>query len=287
MGTDVSIKLRAPIDSDEKKLIPSALTLAERIEKVASLYVENSQISYLNEHGSLYPASPHLISMINTAREISEATDGAFDISVQPLWELATTLATRRVRSEAVEELWSTARSKVDYRAVEVDGEAVRFTKPGMKITLNGIAQGYVTEQITNLLKKRGAVHGLVDFGEYQAFGKNLDNKPWRVGIQNPINVMDTAEVVELRDQALATSAANAGQISEQLSHIFDARNGREVGSKPAFASASVIHPSATLADAYATAFTLMSEPDIRRIVKSHTGMRAILIKHDGGVLRI
>jgi len=225
--------------------------------------------------------------LINAAREVSEITNGAFDITVQPLWELATSLSTRKINRDVADKLWAEARSKVDYRAIEIEGARVRFTKPGMKITLNGIAQGYVTEQVSTLLQERGVKNGLVNFGEYKAFGKNMNGNPWRVGIQNPINVMDNTEIIDLQDQALATSAANAGQISEQLSHIFDARAGREIGSKPTFASASVLHSSATWADAFATAFTLMNEAEIRKIVKAQKGMKAILVKQDGSVLRI
>lgn len=287
MGTPASIKIRTPLNVDGRNLIPAGTALAERIEYVASLYIDNSHISYLNKHGLIYPASPHLINMIKSAHDVSEATNGAFDISVQPLWELANMMALKKFSQERADELWAEARAKVDYRAIEVDGETVRFTKPGMKITLNGIAQGYVTEQVSALLQRRGVQNGLVNFGEYKAFGTNMNGKPWRVGIQNPINIMDTTEVINLRDQALATSAASAGQVSDQISHIFDARSGRAIGSKPAFASASVLHPSATSADAYATAFTLMDEADIRKIVKSQKKMRAILVRQDGKILRI
>ena len=286
MGAPASIKVRAPLEVDDKNLIPASLTLAEHIEYVASLYIDNSHVSYLNKKGSINPASPHLIRMINTAREVSEATGGAFDITVQPLWDLAKILAIKELSQERAGELWAEARAKVDYRAIEVKGEAVRFTKPGMKITLNGIAQGYVTEQVAKLLRDRGAKSGLVNFGEYAAFGKNTNGKSWRIGLQNPINVMANTEIVELRDEALATSAANAGQVGDQISHIFDARAERKIGSTPAFASASVIHPSATLADAYATAFTLMDEASIRKVVKSHQGMRVILVRQNGEILR-
>jgi thiamine biosynthesis lipoprotein len=287
MGAPASIKIRTPLNVDARRLIPAGTALAERIEHVASLYIDNSHISFLNQHGLIYPASPHLIEMIKTAREISEATNGAFDISVQPLWELANLLASKKFSKDRADELWAEARAKVDYRAIEIDGETVRFTKPGMKITLNGIAQGYVTEQVSTLLQERGVKNGLVNFGEYKAFGKNMNGQPWRVGIQNPINVMDTIEIIGLHDQALATSAASAGQVGDQISHIFDARIGRAIGSKPAFASASVLHPSATFADAYATAFTLMDEADIRKIVKSQKGMGAILVRQDGETVRI
>lgn len=287
MGAPASIKIRAPLDLDSKKLVPAGITLAQRIEYVASLYIENSHISFLNQHGLINPASPHLINMINSARKVSESTNGAFDITVQPLWELARAMETLEHDQATADALWAEARAKVDYRAIEIEGQMVRFTKPGMKITLNGIAQGYVTERVSTLLQSRGVKHGLINFGEYKGFGKNTNGKPWRVGIQNPVNVLEALDVIDLRDQAVATSAAGAGYVSEQISHIFDARSGRPIGSKPAFASASVIHPSATLADAYATAFTLMDEDHIRRICKTQKGMRAILVRQDAEMVRI
>lgn len=287
MGAPASIKIRTPLDVDRQNLIPAGRILAERIEQMASLYIENSHISILNKSGLINPAPLHLINMIKSAQTVSEATHGAFDITVQPLWELANKMTILEITQKDADQLRAEARAKVDYRAIEIDGQAVRFKNPGMKITLNGIAQGFVTEQVSALLQDRGVEHGLVNFGEYKAFGKNTGGKPWRVSIQNPVNVMDNVETVSLSNQAVATSAASAGQVSDQISHIFDARAGRSIGSKPAFASASVIHPSATLADAYATAFTLMDETDIRKIVKSHKGMQAILVRQDGKTVRI
>lgn len=287
MGAPASIKVRAPLDVNSKKLIPSGIALAERIEYISSLYIPKSHISYLNAHGLLNPAPSYMIEMIKAAHQVSEATQGAFDITVQPLWELAAMTNVTVQSADRLKEMWEQARSKVDYRAIEIEGEMIRFTKSGMKITLNGIAPGYVTEQVANLLQDRGAQHGLVNFGEYMGFGKNVNGKPWRVGIQNPLNIMESLDTVDLRGQALATSAAGAGHVNEQISHIFDARSGRPIGTKPAFASASVLHPSATLADAYATAFTIMDEADIRRIVKSNKGMQAILAKQDGSVVKI
>lgn len=287
MGAPASVKIRTPLNVDQELLLSLSATLAAQIENEASLYIENSQVSILNSEGSISKASRHLIKMIDSARQVSEVTNGAFDISVQPLWELASVLAIKDLSQQRAEDLWAEARSKVDFRAIEVDGESVRFTKPGMKITLNGIAQGYVTERVSTLLQEQGVEHGLVNFGEYKGFGKNENGKPWRVGIQNPLNVMDNTEIVELHNEALATSAASAGQVGDQISHIFDARTGRKMGAKSVFASASVLHSSATLADAYATAFTLMNAADIGKIVQSHPGMRAILVRKDGEIVRI
>lgn len=278
-GAPASIKIRTPLKIDAKNLIPASTSLARRIEEISSLSISNSHVSFLNEHGQIYPASPHLINMINTAREVSEATQGAFDITVQPLLELAARPNIKELSTARVNELWAEARSKVGYKDIAIDGAHIRFNKPGMKITLNGIAPGYTTEQISTLLQERGVQNGMVNFGEYQAFGKNLNGTPWRVEIPNSTNSAEGADVVNLKNQALALSTASKIKLDGRTDRPFDAPS--------AFASARVFYSSATLADVFATAFVSMEEADIRRIVKGHKGMKAVLIQHDGKTLHI
>jgi len=286
LGAPASIKIR--LDDEKKSLALFKQSQAEiaRLAEIFSLYNPNSEISILNKEGGLTDASFEMIEVLDAARAISDATGGAFDCTIQPLWNLSIYLQNKRITQEAANRLWAQARDLVDYKGVNIYGRRVAFEKPGMSITLNGLVQGYITDKVVELLQGAGVKHGLVDIGEYRAFGKGEDGKNWRVGVQNPGNILETSVTTDLINKGLATSAAGAGQVTEQISHIFDARSGRSPESEPAFASASVIAATAMHADGYATAFTLMDEDSIRKICSAKK-MRAFLVRHNGQVVEV
>lgn len=293
LGAPGTIQLVGVTEARAKSLFKTAEKATARLERIFSLYDPKSEISRLNKQGWLNDASAELIEVLNAARLISQITRGAFDISVQPLWNLATTLRNVDIPKKEADRLWKQAHALVDYRFVYVKDHEISFTRPGVAITLNGIAQGYIADRVADLMQKGGAENGLVNIGEFKAFGKTEAGDPWRIGLQSPINIMEQVETIALHDQGLATSSARAGRLSDALSHIFETRAGRTSPSGrngrvgPEFASASVVYKSAMVADGFATAFTLMDEQSIADICTDVGGMHAILVRQNGDVVRV
>ena len=79
----------------------------------------------------------------------------------------------------------------------------VAFRRPGMAVTLNGIAQGYITDRVADLLAQNGLEHVLVDLDELRALGPRADGTPWPVGIEDPMRPGRTVKTVELADRAM------------------------------------------------------------------------------------
>ena len=287
LGAPATIKLFDVPAARSEALFKIAAKEAERMEAIFSLYDPESEISRLNKKGWLNDASPELIEVLNASRQISVYSAGAFDISVQPLWNLSVLMQKIEINQQDAKRLWAETRALVDYRFIKIEGHNISFAKPGVAITLNGIAQGYISDKVANLLQREGVKNGLVNIGEFKAFGRSEDGQPWRVGVQNPLNVLDQLEILELRDQGLATSSGMAGKINEDLLHIFDTRARSAKQSPPSFVSASVVHKSAMVADGFATAFTLMDEKPIAEICAQIAGLRAILVRANGDVVRI
>lgn len=287
LGAPASIKLFGLSEARAEHLFKIARKETERLAKIFSLYDSNSEISRLNRTGRLKNASRDMIELLHASRHISELTGGAFDVTVQPLWNLSVLMQNIEITKKGADDLWNNARALVDYHYVSVDGHDISFAKQGVEITLNGIAQGYISDKVAAILQDEGAENGLVNIGEFKAFGRREGGEPWRVGIQDPRNIMDEIETLELRDQGLATSSGLAGKISDDLLHIFDTRADGLSGSRPEFISASAVHKSAMVADGFATAFTLMNELQITDICNQIGGMRAILVREDGEVIRI
>ena len=263
LGAAAEIVLYDPDAARARRLIARCVAEIERLEDVFSLYRPRSALSRLNRDGRL-PAPPlELVALLAEARVYSERTEGAFDATVQPLWRLHAAhfaQAGADPRGPADAEI-AGARALVDYRAVDIEPAEIRFARPGMALTLNGIAQGYITDRVAALLQDAGMGDVLLDIGEVRALGRHPEGRPWRVGLRRaglrraaaPETV---ARTVTLADRAVATSAGIASPFepSGRHHHLFDPATGRPA---PGSGQVSVIAPRATLADGLSTALAI------------------------------
>jgi len=243
LGADASILLVHP---ERRRVAAIARAIAaeiDRLEQVFSLYRPESELVRLNRQGRLARPSADLVALLDMAQSIGSRTDGAFDVSVQPLWRLYAGRAGGWPDERSIER----ATKLVDYRAIEVAARRIALARPGMAITLNGIAQGYITDRITERLQDLGIADLLVDIGEIRAAGYRQDGHPWRVGIAG-----DDRRIA-LENAAIATSAPQGTlfEPSGRWHHLFDPASGRP---SPHAAPVSVIAASAAIADATSTA---------------------------------
>ena len=145
----------------------------ERYERIFSLYRDDSEIARLNRDGVLARPSPELVAVIDASQRLGTLSGGAFDITVQPLWRVyeahfwSRSVSSRPTSRRARRTLRATL---VDYRRIQ-PGAARIDLPPGMAITLNGIAQGFITDRIADLLRNEGFEHAMVDLGEFRALG--------------------------------------------------------------------------------------------------------------------
>ena len=146
---------------------------------------------------------------------------------------------------------------------------------------MNGIAQGYATDRVVDMLRKAGLSTSLVDMGEVRAIGARPDGAAWHVGLADPDRPGALAGTVDLVDRAVATTAGAGFRFdaSGRFTHLFDPATGR---SPSAFRMVSVVAPTATEADALSTAFSLMSLPRIRDVVSARQGVQARVLTSEG-----
>src|SRR5512138_871183 len=180
----------------------------ERFERIFSLYRRDSEISRLNEAGKLLKPSPELRKLIEESQRLGELSGGAFDISVQPLWRLyeAHFWSRTDIQQDIAARARDVAHTVVDFRRVESGASALRFARAGMAITLNGIAQGYISDAIADMLRNEGFESAVVDLGEYRAIGRHPDGRAWRIGIRDGTDFVGIDRMVDLEDMALAVS---------------------------------------------------------------------------------
>ena len=141
---------------------------------------------------------------------------------------------------------------------------------PGTAITLNGIAQGFITDRVADLLRNEGFEQAVVDLGEWRALGRHPEGRPWRAATRSGS--------VELSGNALAVSSG-AGTTFEpcgQFHHIFDPATG---ASASRLVEAAVIAPRAMIADALATAICVVGEERAPALLAAYPGARAIVTR--------
>lgn len=247
LGADATIVLTHP---RAEALIDMALSEISRLEAIFSLHRPDSELSQLNAEARLAAPSLDLVECLGLCDQAHRATEGLFDPSVQPLWDCHARAAAAGGRATTTQ--ISDALSRSGWSGVHVDSAEIRL-RPGMALTLNGIAQGFIADRVTALLRRHGVENVLVDTGEIVATGGADGADAW------PVQIRDGRQIA-LRNRALATSAPLGTVLDADgtVGHIIDPRSGQTV--PPRWRQVSVSAHSAAVADALSTAACLLPD---------------------------
>lgn len=278
-GTTISVSVVHEDQGLAELAIQDALRAAQRIDRLMSIFNPDSQVFQLNRDGCLVRPDPHLLVVLEQARQLSRSTGGAFDVTVQPLWR-AFSAAPDGVPSEP-ERLHAQAR--VGWRQLEFDHSSVRFQRPGMALTLNGLAQGYAADLALAAVRARGIEHALLDTGEFIARGKPLARRAWTLGIQHPRKADALAATLRIDGRSVATSGDYETAFTPDYvhHHIFDPVSG---DSPLELASVTVLAPSGLQADGWSTAFMVMGADKAHTITARLPGIDLMTIDKHGAV---
>ena len=188
LGCDATLQIHHPDPATADRLIASSLAEVERLERVISLYRPESALCRLNRDGVLDDPPLDLVRVLAESRYYGALTGGAFDVTVQPLWNLYSAHFSEPQASPDGPTADAVAKTvaRVGQEALEVDPRRLRLTRPGMGVTLNGIGQGYITDRVVELLRAGGIEHALVDMGKTRAIGGHPGGGPWSVGLEDP-----------------------------------------------------------------------------------------------------
>lgn len=283
LGAVATMQIHHPDRAVAERLVETSIREVRRLERIFSLYRDDSRLVALNRRGVLEAPPPELVELLGESRRYAEATGGAFDPTVQSLWALYADHFSRPDAdpggppARAIE----TALGKVGIAKVLVSPDRIAFLRQGMALSLNGIAQGYITDRVVSLLRGNGIDHSLVNMGESRALGARPDERPWQVGIADPDQPDRISETLAIVDQAVATSGGYGFRFDAQgrFSHLFDPKTGL---SPNLYRSVTVIAPRATAADALSTAFSNMPPDDIETTLKAIGGASVHLKTTDG-----
>ena len=259
------------------------------VDQAMSRHREGSTVDLFNRWASTepFPVPEGLAGVVAAAREVSERTGGAYDITIRPIVRLwGFDRDGLRVAPPAPEEL-AAALERVGYRRLEVlkDPPALRKDRPDLEIDLSSIAKGYGVDRVCGLLEGLGHTDYMVEIGgDLRVRGRNPDGEPWRIGVERPVvERSEVHRVLRMESGALATSGEyrNFYDLDGlRVSHTFDARSGWPVAHAPT--SIAVAAETCMEADAWATALNILGADEGLRLA-GELGLAALFVTADPG----
>lgn len=257
----------------------------QEVDESFSTFNPQSIVSQINQNKKV-KTNDMFEELFDLAHEVSEATNGAFDITVAPLvnlWGFGF-----QNSSEVTPAMVDSLLPLVDYQGVTLQKHSLQKRHPAMMLDFSAIAKGYACDIVASLLEQRSVNNYMIEIGgEIRAKGQNPEKKDWTLGIEKPID--DTIPhqsqlqaTLSLPQMAVATSGNYRNfyyKDGKKYAHTISPSTGYPVNHQ--FLSATVVAPTCAMADAYATAFMVLGLEKSQAILKKNTKLSAYFIYID------
>ena len=280
LGTKVEFTVFHHEEKRANRAIDAALDKIEHVEQLMSLYRTDSQLSLLNRQGALRNPHPDLVTALKKSIELSQRSEGAFDVTVQPLWKLYARHSGSR--SHPTEAEIGNIRQRMGWEYIRVEPEIIYFDRPGMQVTLNGVAQGLAADLARQALEEWGIENALIDAGEFNAIGSPEQRDSWHIGVQHPRQLGSIAKT-RLQGRCLSTSGDYASKFSDDYCHhhLLDPRTGL---SPLKLSAVSVAAPTGLEADSLSTALFVLGPEKAKEMVESMDLVDALFVSKSGDI---
>ena len=256
-------------DESADDIINECFGLCYNYEKLFSRTKDSSDVSAINNsNGQPVEVKPVVAELIEDSIYYSELSNGAFDITIYPVMELwgFTTKNYRVPESSEIAEVLK----HVSYTNVGINGQQVTLSD-GASIDLGGIAKGYTSSRVIQIMKDCGIEHAIVNLGgNVQVLGRKSDGSDWRVAIQNPDSESSYLGVLSTADKAVITSGGYERyfeQDGQVYHHIIDPQTGYP--SESDLTSVTIVCSDGTTADALSTALFVMGLDGAKELYRS------------------
>ena len=280
MGTQAYVELWAEDDKLGKNLLNAVQNEFERINQLMSPYLASSELSLLNREAAAGPVtvSAELYQLLQQAEQLAKLSDGAFDIS------FASVGFSYDYRQQIKPSATELARQQplINYQHIQLLADnQVKFSRPGVKIDLGGIAKGYAVERAMAILAANDIKHAQLTAGGDSRLLGDKRGKPWLVGIKHPRQDDKYAATLPLDNTAISTSGDYERYFIEdgvRYHHILDPKTGQ---SATGLLSVSVIGADTALTDALSTTLFVLGLQQGMQLIERVAGYDAVFIDTD------
>ena len=275
------------IHEDGDEIIIDAEQEIRRLENLLSVTVENSDVSKLNAAAGNEAIEMHIDTqvLLQKGKELGEKTGNAFDIAISPVvkaWGF-----TEAEHSVPSQEKLDTLLPLTDPDDILLDSGKAYLQKEGMAVDLGGIAKGYASDKVAELLKEKGVASAIVSLGgNVYGVGTKPDGEKWEVALANPLDANDYCGLISIENQAVVTSGGYQRYFEEngkKYHHIIDPATGYPAES--GLLSVTIISDSGTEADVLSTALYVMGLEKALAFWQEHGGFEAIFVTEAGEVI--
>ena len=275
------------IHEDGDELIIDAEQEIRRLENLLSVTVVDSDVSKLNAAAGKEALDMHIDTQVLLAKgkELGEKTGGAFDIAISPIvkaWGF-----TEAEHSVPAQEKLNELLPLTDPSDVILENGKAYLQKEGMAVDLGGIAKGYTSDKVAELLREKGVESAIISLGgNVYGIGTKPDGEKWQVALANPLDANDYCGLLSVENQAVVTSGGYQRYFEEdgkRYHHIIDPATGYPAESS--LLSVTIISDSGTEADVYSTALYVMGLEKALEFWEENGGFEAIFITENGEVV--
>jgi len=269
MGTFVSMTLLHSSRDKAEDAMGEAFFEIDRLSRSISRFDETTAVAQLNREGFLKDVPPEVVKVVKRALEYYRVSNGAFDISVKPVVDLFKEKFSQEQKMSPTEGELRQALRLVNASNIEFEGSSLRFKHPGMGITLDGIAKGYIVDRASQVLAKHRIKNHLINAGgDIRTMGHGRDKKPWTIAVQDPEKKKHYPDIIHMTDGAIATSGNYEIYFDKEkmFHHIVNPSTGL---SPDESTSVSVLAETAMDADALSTSVFVMNPERGTRFINS------------------
>lgn len=243
--------------SKSESAVKAAQNEISRLDRLLSVQSETSEIFKLNQSKEM-TVSEDTLTLITRSKEIYTLTDGAFDISCEPLtreWGFYSGLENRVPSQQAIEN----ALKGVGAAHIKIKDSTITLDE-NTSLDLGGIAKGYASQKAAEILKENGVNSALMSLGgNVRAVGSKPDGENWSVAITDPDDNSKSIGTLKISDKAVVTSGGYQRYFEENgqiYHHIIDTKTGYPADS--GLKSVTIVSSDDTLADALSTSLFVM-----------------------------
>lgn len=265
LGTTLSLQAGHADGGRADAALDAAVAAIRRVEQQMSLFNPDSALRRLNRDGVLHNPHPELVQVFKLAQQVAQKSQGAFDVTVQPLWDVWQK-AKQAGHLPSASDVQS-AVARVGWQHLQVTQRRIGFSQPHMAATLNGIAQGFAGDLAQAALRSLGVEHALIDTGEWSALGISPQQSPWTLAVADPRHPDALIAKLAMGGGAIATSSDAHYRFGDgdKHHHIFNPQTGY---SPRELASVTVIASSCALADALTKVMFMASATQALELAK-------------------